>query len=112
MTSSTIAKEILVTQVRATKSALEVEFDDGRSVSLPIAWFPRLLHGSLKERNTWQLNGGGYGIHWPLLDEDLSAASLLAGRRSRESAQSFQRWLQVRTRNQRPRARSRRKAAA
>jgi len=112
MTFSTTAKEILVTRVRATKDALEVKFNDGRSVSLPIDWFPRLLHGSLKERNTWQLNGDGFGIHWPLLDEDLSAASLLAGRRSRESAQSFQRWLQVRRRNRRLRVRSRRKAVA
>jgi hypothetical protein len=96
MSTSTSTKEILVTDVRATKDTLEVDFDDGRSVSLPIAWFPRLLHGTLKERNTWQLNGGGYGIHWPLLDEDLSAASLLAGRRSGESTQSFQRWLKAR----------------
>jgi len=95
MSTSTSTKEILVTDVRATKDTLEVDFDDGRSVSLPIAWFPRLLHGTLKERNTWQLNGGGYGIHWPLLDEDLSAASLLAGRRSGESTQSFQRWLKA-----------------
>ena len=96
MNTSTPAKEILVTGIRATKDTIEVDFDDGRSVSRPIAWFPRLLHGTMKECNTWQLNGGGYGIHWPLLDEDLSAAGLLAGRRSGESAQSFQRWLKAR----------------
>ena len=96
MNTSTPATEILVTGIGATKDTLEADFDDGRSVSLPIAWFPRLLHGTMKERYTWQLNGGGYGIHWPLLDEDLSAASLLAGRRSGESAQSLQRWLKAR----------------
>src|SRR5476651_1903845 len=97
MITSTAVREILVTAVRATKSVLEVDFDDGRSVSLPLAWFTRLQHGSMNERNTWQLNGGGYGVHWPLLDEDLSAAGLLAGRRSQESAQSLQRWLKART---------------
>jgi hypothetical protein len=96
MSTSTTVKEILVTDVRATKDMLEVSFDDGRTVSLPIAWFPRLLHGTMKERNTWQLNAKGYGIHWPLLDEDLSAAGLLAGNRSQESSQSFQRWLKAR----------------
>ena len=68
--------------VRVTARTLSVELSDGRSVSVPLAWFPRLLEASLTERNRWELLGDGEGIHWPEVDEDLSVAGLLAGRPS------------------------------
>ncbi len=98
MITSAPNKAVLVESVRVTDDTLVVDFDDGRSVSLPLAWYPRLQHGTPKERSTWRAIGGGAGINWPLLDEDLSAEGLLAGRRSGESAASFQRWLKSRSR--------------
>lgn len=81
--------------VRATvtKDALAVDLADGRTVIAPLAWYPRLLHGSTAERKRWHLIGRGEGIHWPDLDEDISVDGLLAGRRSGESQRSFKRWL-------------------
>ncbi len=96
MTTLTPGKEVLVTGARCSKDTLEVDFDDGRTVSLPLAWYPRLAQGTAKERNAWRLTGGGSGIHWPLLDEDLSAAGLLSGRRSQEKPASLERWLKLR----------------
>lgn len=81
-----------------TADRLIVDFDDGRSLTLPLAWYPRLLHGTAKERNRYRLIGHGTGVHWPLLDEDLSAEGLLAGRPSTEGEASFNRWLQLRSR--------------
>ena len=95
MITSAPTKPALVENVRVTDDTLVVDFDDGRSVSLPLAWYPRLQHGTPKERNTWRPCGAGAGIHWPLLDEDLSAEGLLAGRRSGESETSFRRWLKA-----------------
>ena len=71
-------------------------FSDGRNVTAPLAWFPRLQHGTAKERNNWRLIGRGEGIHWPDLDEDISVEGLMLGEPSSESQQSFQRWLQKR----------------
>ncbi len=65
--------------VDVTSDALIVELADGRSVSVPLAWYPRLLHATESQRNHWQIAGAGYGIHWPELDEDLSIAGILAG---------------------------------
>ena len=79
-----------------TKDALFVELADGRTISAPLAWYPRLLHGSIAERANLQLIGDGEGIHWPDLDEDLSVEGILAGRPSREGPQSFQRCLAAR----------------
>ena len=59
--------------------SLIVDLVDGRTISVPLAWFPRLLHASPAQRNNWKLAGGGFGIHWPDLDEDLSTEGLLAG---------------------------------
>ncbi len=75
---------------------LAVDLTDGRSIAVPLAWFPRLAHGSPAERSKWSLIAGGEGIHWPDLDEDISVASLLAGRNSGETRESLQRWLQSR----------------
>lgn len=84
------------TQVVVTDDTLTVELSDGRSIAVPLAWFPRLLHGTSEERVHWRFIGQGSGIHWPDLDEDVSIEGLLAGRRSGESQTSFKRWLEQR----------------
>ena len=101
MTALAPNRTVHVENVRVTDASLIVAFDDGRSVSLPLAWYPRLLRGTAKERNMWRPCGAGRGIHWPLLDEDLSAEGLLAGRRSGESEASFNRWLKTRSKRRR-----------
>jgi len=79
-----------------TDDTLTVELDDGRTVSVPTAWYPRLLHASKEEKNNWRLIGKGLGIHWAAIDEDISVEGLLAGRPSGESQSSFKRWLETR----------------
>lgn len=80
----------------ASKDDLIVDLADGRTIIAPLAWFPRLAHGTAAERANWRLIAGGEGIHWPDLDEDISVASLLAGRRSGETHEPSRRWLQRR----------------
>ena len=77
--------------------ALIVDLADGRTVSAPLAWYPRLLHGTPAERDDYQLIGDGLGIHWPQLDEDISVEGILAGRRSHESRESYEKWLASRS---------------
>ena len=86
-----------VQDVRVSDDALTVDLVDGRTLSVPLPWYPRLLHASPEERNHWRLIGRGEGIHWPDLDEDISVEGLILGRPSGESQQSFQRWLEQRT---------------
>ena len=76
---------------------LTVDLSDGGAISVPLAWYPRLLHGSSAERNNWRLIGNSEGIHWPDLDEDISVENLLLGKRSGESQVSFEKWLKNRT---------------
>jgi hypothetical protein len=76
--------------------ALTVELSDGRSLKIPLAWFPRLAHGTSPERRNWRKIGGGIGAHWDDLDEDISVEGLIAGRRSGESQTSFKRWVSSR----------------
>jgi len=76
--------------------ALVADLVDGRTIAAPLAWFPRLAHGTPAERANWRLIAGGEGIHWPDLDEDISVASLLAGPKSGETRESPRRWLQRR----------------
>ncbi len=83
-------------RVRIVDDAVVLDLSDGRTVTAPLAWYPRLLHGTPRERRNWRLIGGGEGIHWPDLDEDLSVEGLLAGRPSAESQASFKRWLEGR----------------
>ena len=85
--------EVRATSVRVSDDALAIDLSDGRTVSAPLAWYPRLLHGTAAERNDHQFIGEGIGIHWPRLDEDISIEGILAGRRSHESRESFDRWL-------------------
>ena len=82
--------------VQVTDEALIVDLSDGRTVSVPLAWFPRLLHGTSEERNKWRLIGDGEGIHWPALDEDISVENLILGKPSGESQKSFKKWLEAR----------------
>jgi hypothetical protein len=97
---NTLALEIRIPEainVALTDDTLHVDLSDGRSISVPIAWFPRLLHSSVQERNNWRLIGKGQGIHWEDIDEDISIEGLLAGRPSGESQKSFKKWLAKRS---------------
>ncbi|MDQ7841530.1 MAG: DUF2442 domain-containing protein [bacterium] len=82
--------------VRITGDDLVVDLMDGRTVTVPLLWYPRLAHGNHAERRKWRLIGRGEGIHWPDLDEDIAVEDLLAGRPSGESQDSLQRWLKSR----------------
>ena len=82
--------------VEVTEDTLIVDFADGRTASVPLAWYPRLLHASPEERANWRLIGKGEGIHWPDLDEDISVENILLWQPSQESQTSFKRWLQAR----------------
>ena len=94
MSSSTVDTRIpTAASVRVSDDTLSVELADGRAISVPVAWYPRLSHGTAQERNHWRLIGGGRGIHWPDLDEDISVENLLAGKPSGESQTSLKRWL-------------------
>ena len=94
--SGTELSEAVAQGVTTGDEALIVDLADARTIAVPLAWFPRLAHGTLSERANWRLIGGGVGIHWPDLDEDISVESLLAGRRSGETQASLLRWLQGR----------------
>jgi Protein of unknown function (DUF2442) len=82
-----------VTDVRVADYTLTVDLEDGRTISVPIGWYPRLAYGSPAERVKFEITGAGYGIHWPDLDEDIGVEGLLLGKRSTESPASFERWL-------------------
>src|ERR1700676_3769536 len=108
MSSSTVeAKEVLATRVEVSEDTLSVELADGRTIAAPLAWYPRLAHATAEERACWRLIGGGRGIHWPAIDEDISVANLLAGQPSAESQRSFKKWLAGRAKPSRSQKRSR-----
>ncbi len=97
---NTLAVEIRIPEalnVLLTDDTLSVDLSDGRSISVPIAWFPRLLHSTEQERNNWRFIGKGQGIHWEDIDEDISIEGLLAGKPSGESQESFKKWLAKRS---------------
>ncbi len=85
-----------VLDIGLTEDSLIVELSDGRTISVPLVWFPRLLHGTPAERDHWRFIGDGEGIHWPDLDEDISVENLILGKPSGESQKSFKRWLENR----------------
>ncbi len=93
-----------IVAVSVTDDTLSVDLEDGRTVSVPIVWYPRLAYGTPAERANFQISGAGYGIHWPDLDEDIGVEGLLLGRKSAENPASFARWL--RRRQDRPQATS------
>ena len=83
-------------KIIVTDDTLSVDMEDGRTVSVPIGWYPRLSHGTPAERANVQISGAGFGFHWPDLDEDIGVEGLLLGKHSAESPESFERWLQKR----------------
>jgi hypothetical protein len=82
-----------IADVTVTDDSLTVDLADGRTVSVPVEWYPRLARGTPQEQKNWRLIGRGAGIHWPDLDEDISLENLLLGQPSGESQKSLQRWL-------------------
>ena len=93
MSSTPVKSLVKAVTVSLTEDTLVVDLDDGRTISVPIAWYPRLLHGTPQERSKWRFIGKGEGIHWPEIDEDIEVQGLLDGRKSGESQQSLARWL-------------------
>jgi len=94
MTTSAVELEIPdAISAAIGEDTLSVELSDGRTVSVPLEWYPRLVHATPEERNNWRLIGGGQGIHWEDLDEDISIEGLLVGKPSGESQSSFKKWL-------------------
>lgn len=96
MSTLVIERDVIVQGIEFGEDAMIVLLDDGRSVSVPLAWYPRLNAGSVEERRNFEIIGDGEGIHWPDLDEDISVAGIIAGRRSVESGKSLEKWLQSR----------------
>jgi hypothetical protein len=100
MNSSTVETQVpSATSAQVNDDILSVDLSDGRAISVPVAWYPRLSQGTSEERDHWRLIGNGRGIHWPDLDEDISVENLLAGQPSAESQTSFKRWLDQRANN-------------
>jgi hypothetical protein len=81
-------------QVTVTDDTLTVDLEDGRTIAVPIGWYPRLAYATSAERANVQIAGAGYGLHWPDLDEDIGVDGLLLGKKSTESVTSFARWLE------------------
>ncbi|MGA2033762.1 MAG: DUF2442 domain-containing protein [Thermoguttaceae bacterium] len=96
MTTLVTERDVFAESVSFSEDSLTVRLDDGRSLSVPLAWYPRLLDGTPEERLKYELIGDGEGVHWPELDEDISVEGLLAGRRSAESAASLAKWRRKR----------------
>ena len=96
MTTLVLENDPVAVDVALTAHRLSIELADGRHVSVPLEWYPRLLDGSRAERQNWRLLGDGYAIEWPDLDEHIGIEGLLAGRHSGESPRSFDRWLAAR----------------
>ena len=97
MSTSKVEMDVPFAQdVHVTADTLTVDLSDGRTISVPLAWYPRLLQASEPERQRWRMIGHGEGIHWDDLDEDISVLDLLAGKRSGESQASLAKWLKKR----------------
>ena len=94
--TSVVAVPPKAVDVEITDDTLTVDLEDGRTISVPIGWFPRLAYGSPEERANFQISGVGRGIHWPELDEDIGIEGLLLGKKSNESPASFKKWLSQR----------------
>ena len=96
---NTLAIELKIpdaVDVKVSEDTLSVELSDGRTISVPVDWYPRLTHATVEERANWRIIGRGHGIHWGDIDEDVSVEGLLAGRPSGESRSSFRKWLENR----------------
>lgn len=99
-TSASDVRPTLAEDVKVTRDELRVVLSDGRTIAVPLAWYPRLLHGTPEERARWRLIGRGSGIHWEALDEDISVSGLLAGFPSGESQESLRKWLNARVKRE------------
>lgn len=88
-----VFETLAIQQLAITDDTLSVDLSDGRTISVPLGWYPRLLHGSTEERNDYRLLAGGSGIDWNQLDEDISTKNLILGQPSGESQKSLKRWL-------------------
>ena len=97
MTTLVLESDPTIISIEILHNRLVVQLQDERQLVIPLDWYPRLLHATVKERQNWQLLGDGYAIHWPELDEYIGVEGLLAGRRSGESEKSFKRWLEIRS---------------
>src|ERR1044072_2464793 len=97
MTTLVLETDPVATHVDVTGERLTAHLADGRVISVPLAWFPRLMHGSPRERASWRLLGEGDAIEWSALDEHAGIEGLLAGRGSGESDDSLRRWLEARS---------------
>lgn len=98
MNTSAVELRLATAQnVEITDDTLVIDLTDGRTISAPLTWYPRLWHGKPQERSNWRLIGQGEGIHWPDLDEDISVEHVLLGKPSQESQTSLQRWLEARS---------------
>lgn len=93
---STLVADVRAQALSVKDDTLSVDLTDGRSISVPLAWYPRLVHATQEERNNWRWIGDREGIHWPDLDEDISIENLILGKPSGESRESFKRWLETR----------------
>jgi uncharacterized protein DUF2442 len=93
---SSLVVDAKALDVQLTDDCPSVDLSDGRTISVPLAWYPRLMHGTDAERNNWRFIGDNEGIHWPDLDEDISVENLLLGKPSGESQRSFKHWLEQR----------------
>ena len=91
-----LPKMLCATSIAVSDDQLTAELADGRCMSVPLVWYPRLVHATPDERDNWELHAAGQHIHWPDLDEDISVEWLVAGRRSQESRASLDRWLAAR----------------
>lgn len=96
MTTLVLESNPAATEVQVNESSFTVTLRDGRQISVPLFWYPRLMAGTPAERNSWELLGDGYAISWPSLDEHIGVEGLLAGRRSAEKPDSLKRWLTTR----------------
>ncbi len=85
-----------ILKVQVTEDSLIVDLEDGRTISVPLSWYPRLVYATAEERQNFQIVGAGYGIHWPDVDEDIGVEGLLLGKRSTESLVSLAKWLAAR----------------
>ena len=92
------AEAVLAQSVAVTDDSIVVELSDGRTLTVPLVWYPRLQQGTPEERNNFRLIGHGDGVHWADLDEDISVAGLVAGRPSGESQLSLAQWMKKRNR--------------
>lgn len=96
MTTLVLEADPVAVDIEMNDNTFTVNLTDGRALTVPLEWYPRLSHATQTERNNCQLLGGGYAIEWPDLDEHIGVEGLLAGRRSGESEHSIQRWRSTR----------------